>query len=239
MLPSARNYLQKGGMTPKAATFTLIGCFLAGALVISVLSRVLHKYIPHSVVDCDHQHGDEEEGKRNELDDCDHEEEHDYRPMEENHRHLPPIDGSGDDHEPHQSHGSTPPLLSALPRRPSLHTQISTKVSQLVSGSKEYCDDYGQCFGYNDPCGTKCFRNVQPTRGIKRMPSTGKLLARPTGLRSQTTPHERQPLLQNVEEDTAALTPTTSGPAAMDGQPIKPITNGHSHAHSRTSSTLR
>jgi zinc transporter, ZIP family len=50
-------------MSAKAATFTMVGCFLAGAIGIAIVSQILHRYIPHSVVDCDNDHGDEEEGK--------------------------------------------------------------------------------------------------------------------------------------------------------------------------------
>ncbi|KAF2657283.1 Zinc/iron permease [Lophiostoma macrostomum CBS 122681] len=237
MLPSARNYLQKGGMAPKAATFTLIGCFLVGAFGISILSRILHQYIPHSVVNCDHDHGDEEEGKADELQDCDHDEQHEHGPMEEQHRHLPSISRSDEELQHYRSYSSAATEHPGIARRPSLHTQISTKMSQLVSGSKEYCDDYGQCFGYNDPCGAKCFRNVQHPRGVRKSPSIGKLLIRPSGLRSQTTPHERQPLLQSLDEDTAALTPTVSGPAITDDhREPRPHLNGNGHSHSHSHS---
>src|SRR6266702_8263466 len=60
MLPSAKSSLQRGGFSCKAAAWTLIGCFLVGVIGIQVVSRVLHHYIPHSVVDCDHSHDDED-----------------------------------------------------------------------------------------------------------------------------------------------------------------------------------
>jgi ZIP family zinc transporter len=93
MLPSAKNYLTKGGMSPRNAILTLIGCFLIGALGISVLSGILHQYIPHSIVDCDDEHGDEEQAKGE-----DGEVAHSHPPMEEHQTGLPQTDG------PHEHH---------------------------------------------------------------------------------------------------------------------------------------
>jgi ZIP family zinc transporter len=243
MLPSAKKYLEKGGLSAKAATFTLMGCFLVGALGISVLSQILHRYIPHSVVDCDHEHGDEEEGK---LDD--EEEDHVHQPMLEQSNSLPQVDGHLESRGCRtygtNSESFTPPL-----RRPSLHTAISSKVSQLVTGSKKLCDKDGQCFGYSDTCGTECFRNVLTTRPprLHTTKSTGHLsTTRPSGTsRAQTTQglQERQPLLPDVDE-TAPLLPAASGPATMSNSVASfASTNGHInpdrislHKHSRSSS---
>jgi ZIP family zinc transporter len=131
MLPSAKKYLEKGGQSPKLATFTMMGCFLVGALAISVLSQILHRYIPHSVVDCDHEHGDEEDGnvKDEELD-------HAHPPMQEQSNGLAQVDGHHEGHT-HHSYGTTTDHTDApAPVRPSLHTAISSRVSQLVAGSK-------------------------------------------------------------------------------------------------------
>jgi ZIP family zinc transporter len=247
MLPSAKKYLEKGGLSAKAATFTLMGCFLIGALGISVLSQILHRYIPHSVVDCDHEHGDEEEGKL--------EDEEERQPMLEQSNGLPQVDGLSEA-RPNRSYGTNSENFNANGplRRPSLHTAISSKVSQLVTGSKKHCDDNGQCFGYSDTCGTECFRNVLTSRPprLHSTKSTGNLAAtRPSGAsRAQTTQgtHERQPLLPDVDE-TAPLQPTASGPATMSNSIASFVsTNGrfthtkkdadHTslHKHSRSSS---
>ncbi|KAH4256744.1 hypothetical protein HBI70_184550 [Parastagonospora nodorum] len=247
MLPSAKRYLEKGGLSGKAATFTLMGCFLIGALGISVLSQILHQYIPHSVVDCDHEHGDEEQGKAE-----DEEGDHAHQPMLEESNGLPQLDGHRQ-LRGRRSYGTNSETFSqaALSRRPSLHASISTKVSQLVTGSKKLCDDNGQCYGYSDTCGTECFRTALVTRPprLHTTKSTGHLGAtRPSAAnRSQTTqgPHERQPLLQDVDE-TTPLQPTVSGPATMTNSVASlASTNGHFipttdrtslHKHSRSSS---
>lgn len=250
MLPSAKKYLIGGGQTPRNATLILIGCFLAGALGISVLSRILHSYIPHSVVDCDHEHGDEEEGKIE-----DEEPAHLHQSIQDHQRGPPNVDGVN---EADRSYGTnnengTP---EALVRRPPMHTAISSKVTQLVTGAKKSCDDNGQCYGYSDTCGTECFKNVLQTRPprLQSRKSLGNLPAtRPSGVsRNQITQanNERRPLLADVDETTPLIS-ARSGPATMDGS-IASLTsnNGHTgphlhnhadhdrlHKHSRTSST--
>ncbi|KAF1847466.1 Zinc/iron permease [Cucurbitaria berberidis CBS 394.84] len=247
MLPSAKNYLTKGGMSPRGATLTLSGCFLVGALVISVLSQFLHKYIPHTVVDCDHEHGDEEEGK------VDEEAGHLHQPMHEQQRGLPQANGVEelDGHHSYGTNETSNPGLSA--RRPSLHTSISAKVTQLVTGAKEHCDDNGECYGYSETCGTECFRNVLHTRPLRlhSTKSTGNLTARPSSRgRNQATQgqHEHRPLLEDVDE-TTPLVPTRSMPATMESSVASlPSANGYIgtnhepeiaplHKHSRSSST--
>ncbi|ORY10717.1 Zinc/iron permease [Clohesyomyces aquaticus] len=244
MLPSAKNYLIKGGLSPKQAAFTLIVCFLVGALGISVISRILHHYIPHSVVDCDHDHGDEEEGTKEPVDD-EHGNGHAdlAQSLEEQ---LPSgIDGNGPEVEEqsypgygtmnHNSHGNT------LSKRPSFHTQISSRVSQLVSGSKEYCDSDGQCFGYSDPCGQECFKIVQHARDIgSRTYPSRKPPTRPTGgNRSVTMPHDRHGLLEDVDES-SPLTPSQSGPPTMSNSiaSLQHSMNGHGHGHSHAGHSL-
>lgn len=219
-------------MSAKAATFTLVGCFLVGAIGIAILSQILHRYIPHSVVDCDHEHGDEEEGKMEDEEDA-HAQSHSRpRSIEEQRAGLLQLDGAQDAerHQTYTSYGGVVenhhPRFAA--RRPSLHTQISTKVSQLVTGSKEFCDENGQCFGYSDPCGQECFRNVQHARPQRLHPATGKAPTRPVGSRAQTMPYERQPLLQHVDEETT-LAPIASGPAALENSHSSlPSMNGNS-----------
>ena len=214
-------------MSAKAGTFTMMCCFLAGAVGISVVSQILHRYIPHEVVDCDHDHDGEEEDKPND---------------EEQGRGATHLDGVGheaQDHFPHPT-GNESFSPTALTRRPSLHQAISSKMSLLVTGSKEFCDENGQCFGYSDrACGQECFRNIQHGRPSR----TAKVLARPSGLRTQTTPHERQPLLQGIDETAimSPVTPTASTPATMENSVASlPRANGRSHtSHKHSPSHAR
>ncbi|KAI9799097.1 MAG: hypothetical protein M1833_004291 [Piccolia ochrophora] len=67
MLPSAKTSLKKGGFSPQVAEYILIGCFLGGVIGIQIISRLMHHFIPSHVVDCDHTHDAETEGKSQEL----------------------------------------------------------------------------------------------------------------------------------------------------------------------------
>ncbi|KAK8042133.1 vacuolar Zn-iron permease [Apiospora rasikravindrae] len=58
MLPEAKSYLKKGGISEQASGFLLMGCFIGGFVGIQVLSRVFHQFLPSHVVDCDHSHDD-------------------------------------------------------------------------------------------------------------------------------------------------------------------------------------
>lgn len=242
MLPSAKKYLITGGLTPRSATLILVACFMIGAFGISVLSSILHKYIPHTVVDCDHEHGDDEEGK---VED----EEAGFRPQSpedqiraqvQSNGHNEAIDHS---HEVHRDHHN--PGLPA--RRPSLHKSLSSKVSQLVSGHQKLCDETGQCYGYSDTCGTECFKNALQTRPprLHASNSIGNLKTpRPSGMsRIQTTPHDRRQVLS----ETTPLLPTRSGPTTMEsstaslqsstanGTASREHPHEHTHEHERQS----
>src|ERR1700710_1817317 len=74
MLPSAKDSLYEGGLSEKAASWLLIVLFLSGVVGIQVLSNAMHHYLPSHVVDCDHTHGDEEDGG-SEMESCDEDEE--------------------------------------------------------------------------------------------------------------------------------------------------------------------
>ncbi|EON64358.1 hypothetical protein W97_03589 [Coniosporium apollinis CBS 100218] len=168
MLPSSKSSLEKAGFSPKAAAWTLIGCFLAGVVGIQFLSRILHHYMPSHIVDCDHSHDEEE---------ASHEEHHGKNghprpePKPQRWRGEPLRPGVG--LPTHGANEAQQHLLDAvsgqearraerhgLARRPSLHHQLTATMSKIVSGTQHKCDENGQCFGYSDPCGQDCFKNV-------------------------------------------------------------------------------
>ncbi|KAF3033889.1 hypothetical protein E8E12_003508 [Didymella heteroderae] len=226
MLPSSKKYLVEGGMTARNATLIMMGCFLVGALGISIVSDILHRYIPHSIVDCDHEHGDEEEGKG-----ASEEAAHAHSSMQEQSPGLKQADGHED--RSYGTSGSNGP-----PRRPSLHTSISTKVSQLVTGQKkELCDENGQCYGYSDACGTECFKNVQQRLPRLHTSKSSQHLnpSRPSAAsRHQTTQgphaHDRQLLRLEDVDETTPLVPSRPGPATMESSIASlPSVNGYGH----------
>lgn len=59
ILPAAKKYLIKGGLSPQAGAFAVIGCFLGGVVAIQAMSRFLHRHMPSHAVDSVHDHDDE------------------------------------------------------------------------------------------------------------------------------------------------------------------------------------
>lgn len=201
MLPQSKSYLVDGGYSPREASFILIGLFLAGVVVIRIVSSVLHHFIPSHVVDCDHVH--EEEGEETDL------------------KHQDETPESGIEQEHEHDHGETTPLLSPRPasdprsqrptsipgtvmsrngsqlrpssRRPSgLGRTLSRTYSKYVQGQKHNCDESGPCRGFSSPCGQDCFRFLQrrtstPAHpGVARQPTWAGVDFAPPVLEEQT-----------------------------------------------------
>lgn len=189
MLPSSSNSLQEGGMSSKAAAWTLIACFLAGVFGIQILSRLIHHCMPSHVVDCDHEHAEDEqehEGHHNHHH-HDHEHTHDHRearteakPANGATERSPLLDrpmmgdGIAQPQPPTQEmvdlQKTGQPSWLAPPTRPSLKARTSQtieSVSKFVTGSKMSCDADGPCFGYSDPCGRECFKIVSMRGGTR------------------------------------------------------------------------
>lgn len=228
MLGEAKSSLHKGGFSSQASAWTLIGCFLGGALVIQVVSQVAHHFMSHQTVDCDHDHHDEETGKPSEdghapnghgHKDGDHVHEHtsDYsrpsmtelsteakKPTNARSSEYLQSDGSVQNHRD----------VNTLVRRPSLPTRWTNKVSKIVSGRKSLCDEHGQCYGYSEPCGQECFEVVQARVEGQAQSVTVKAPRHPSLLRSSSTPtggagarlSETQPLLSQVDEEAPLVT---------------------------------
>ena len=219
MLPSAKKNLIKGGFTPAAAEYILIGCFMAGVIGIQFFSRLLHHYIPSHVVDCDHTH-DEQEGNNSEegQQDGQLDKTHDEGDMED----TPLLYRDQYENKPNYNRGSKsatdetclrPDGQSTNPprsRRPSLQNRLTTRVTTFVSGAKASCDEGGPCYGYSDPCGHECFKGISrsPTRVSARNPATGQ--PRQPGLpRTATTPHSltMQSPLHGLDEESGIKSP--------------------------------
>jgi len=201
MLPSAKDYLVDGGLSPGVSAYVIIGCFIGGVIGIQLISRVLHHFIPSHVVDCDHTHEghDGEDGEEN---------------MPENKLRAQ----NGDAHAEHGSISEDTPLLSRAdlgsdlidhPRsasacdginsKPSVGSDtvpssrrpnFQTRLTGLVKGRKASCIQDGPCHGYSDPCAQECFKaiNRSPTRHATRAPHMGYRRG-PGLLRTTTAPH--------------------------------------------------
>lgn len=231
MLPSAKKSLQDGGFSPKQSAWILIACFLGGAIVIQLVSRILHAYMPTHVVDCEHNHDEEEDGDKEASAEhsVHHHGDHDHHDEGHTHHHEHhssakqkfgphrPHLGSGSKSSSHAHSSNRPPLPTFSPdqehqetsssaHRPSLHTRLSRKLSNMTT-KKPSCDCDGPCYGFSEPCGMDCFKNVQ-SRGSFRLSSNRSL--KRTASRSMPKLRDQQstettPLLKNVREDSALL----------------------------------
>ncbi|KAL1643912.1 Zinc transporter [Diplodia intermedia] len=231
MLPSAKNSLQKGGHSPKAAAWILIACFLGGVVGIQLVSRVIHRFIPSHIVDCDHSHGDEESAKQDhDLDKTsrspeDDEHEHDLPGYNGQQRLGVPnsaavsLDASANGDMPNSTDSLQPHKNYPSARRPSFPAQLARKASKIVLRAKSHCDEIGPCHGFTDPCGSECFKIVQ-ARGGTRLP-VHAWPRQPGVARSVTAPHasstlhsERQPLLLQTPDYDGADYRTISSTAS-------------------------
>ncbi|KAI4190070.1 MAG: hypothetical protein L6R41_001036 [Letrouitia leprolyta] len=205
MLPSSKRYLTQAGLSPQAAAYAVIGCFLGGVISIQVVSRVMHHYIPSHVVDCQHSHNDPGENARDKHDHHDHSQlneiasetnghinEHinEYSPLlPRTQRKFSPIGlnrsmsaaGGMKQKQDRQDR------VNPLDQRPSLQT----RVSKLVSGAKSGCRDDGRCYGYSDPCALECCRAIMRNPRQANAHSQPSTASQPNLLRTVTAPSSR------------------------------------------------
>ncbi|KAF2456355.1 ZIP zinc transporter-domain-containing protein [Lineolata rhizophorae] len=243
MLPSAKSSLQKGGHSPKAAAWILIACFIGGVIGIQVVSRILHRYMPSHVVDCDHTHEAEidakEQGTHGHHDHHeDHDHNHDGHEYHSSHHHhavigAPSRKTQSAPHPSHPSHSaphaqtfgdygsrdatarSSIVTTESDSAMPNLSRRPSlvSKVSNIVTGAPEFCGKHGQCYGYSDLCGHDCYKIVQARGGIK---APAALHENPQLKRGRSI--QSLTPLENVDEEMplldGALSPTSGEPVA-------------------------
>jgi zinc transporter, ZIP family len=176
MLPQSKAYFKEAGYSTRAASYLLIGLFLAGVAGIQVLSRILHHFIPSHVVDCDHTHDEEEAKDHEEMSEHAHDDEH-TNGLPITKCHAEPIQEDDEDTpllsrvtslSPRKPHVESPPE-NVESREQTFHTAPSRRISMMprtltrtltryVSGQKSSCDETGPCMGFTDPCGQDCFK---------------------------------------------------------------------------------
>ncbi|KAI4089220.1 MAG: hypothetical protein LQ344_005542 [Seirophora lacunosa] len=214
MLPSARSYMHQGGLSPQAAAYAVIGCFLGGVIGIQFVSRVLHHYIPSDVVDCDHSHDEP-------SDDCPDQQgsSHESRAKKQFDeqspllaKHKQQVNPTGLQRSVSAS-GALAHQSAALGQRPSMHT----RVSKLESGVKSGCRGDGRCFGYSDPCAQECLKAMARNPTQMRNSSQTNSASQPNLLRSTTVPlsHAVKAPLEGLDEEdhvTSTDSSTTLGP---------------------------
>lgn len=216
--------LVKDGFTKAGSKWIAIGCLLGGALGIQVVSRVAHMFMPSHVVDCEHSHDEEAAVKGPSEEDVNTRHELAHPPSHDRshggsnsikqhgeHVHVqrPNISTrkSTSNKAAHVSHESPfasgdengtsgPPAGKTLARRPSLQARLSQTFSSIAARSKSSCDCDGPCYGFSEPCGADCFKNLQTRQASTRSIIRAQLLRGDSAT-------ESTPLLDGSRESTS------------------------------------
>lgn len=175
MLPSCKRYLLKAGWSPHASAYALIGLFLAGVIVIRIVSGLFHRFIPSHVVDCAHTHEPEPDPERGpEVEeeparqaDIDADFNTERTPLlkriePRSLRSTPAVlqrTGSPDDPDP---------VAKSMHKKEPLRYRLTRQISLLIGGTKPLCDENGPCYGFSQTCGGECTKTISQTPGEGR-----------------------------------------------------------------------
>ena len=190
---------------------------------IQIVSRILHRYMPSHVVDCDHTHEEDEleEGNHNgdaPLDNHSHSEDDivaEHTPLlYQSESDLKPFSGrqSVSENEETAQGKDALSLTNPSTRRPTLQPNLTSRMSTFMAGAKTSCAQGGPCYGYSEPCRQECLKILSRSPTAFRHPSNGTLSRPPSLLRTATTPHIRpKPPHAAVldEESMAQMSPRT------------------------------
>ena len=246
MLPSAKSYLVAGGLSPERAAYSVIGGFLGGVIGIQLLSRLMHRFIPSHVVDCDHTHEEHEP---------DHNHDEPHHSHGHTNGHAPKSNGSLSE----DTLSEDTPLLSRetfqgkpwlsqrsvsayrngdvkqnadyLTTSSNQRPTFQTRLTGLVSGRKTSCEQNGSCHGYSDPCAAGCFKAIssRTTQQMARIPSTSPTRGSPL-LRTTTDPRSRSS--QALSDDLDIVDHRSSRAHLQSEDTARTIYRGHSgHLH--------
>ncbi|OKL61490.1 hypothetical protein UA08_03630 [Talaromyces atroroseus] len=155
MLPTAKKYLARSGLSSPAAAWTLIGLFLAGVIIISIFSSITHRYIPSHVVDCTHTHGEEGNDHHNRK----HQDE-ESRPGTASDERTPLLPNRSSDHHTRPAQRLYPRSTGNMRPKPffrdSVGRLLGRRVTRIFGVTKDLCDEDGPCYGFSQTCGTDC-----------------------------------------------------------------------------------
>ena len=215
----------------QAASWTLILCFTLGGIGIQVFSRILHRFMPSHVVDCDHTHADGEiqngRNSRTGNGSIDHR----PRPVRVGTKRLRLPSWRQDSMEETSPSSGGPRKCSTigaggverrsqptvdderrgrLVRRPSMQAQLSAKVLKIVSTTESKCDQGTKCRGFSGICSPDCLKSIRERTGsgLSALEHTHSM---PAEMLS-----EHQPLLQGSSKGYEALS-GSGGSLSRDG----------------------
>ncbi|EDN10863.1 predicted protein [Histoplasma mississippiense (nom. inval.)] len=138
VLPTSKDYFVKAGLSSSAAASALIGLFLAGMVIIQLVSSFIHRHIPSRVVDWPGAaNGSTEETQ--------------YHHSEPNPT-LKPLTTVPTEHSsllPSNARSEVPSTHRTSVQNSKLPvvSRIKCKLSSLVPGNKPFCDQDGTCYG--------------------------------------------------------------------------------------------
>lgn len=164
MLPTSKDYLSRAGFSSSVSAYILTGLFVAGVIVIQVVSGFIHRFIPSHVVDCAHHHGEPEtDPERGENQTGGGEDHHYHHKINSNTEQTPLLQSTKS-----LSFKSTPAVVqrtepaSYPAKRESLRAILTRRISSLVGGVKPHCDENGPCYGFSQTCGRECTKVPAP-----------------------------------------------------------------------------
>ena len=228
MLPSSRDSLEDAGFSPKEATWILLACFLGGAVGIQILSRLMHSFMKHEVIDCGHTHEDEEAAKKHAHHGHDDVEDQDdpRRTRSRVRSHARPSQsqkapsmrklvtqksasrlGQGSMVVDSDQEGQTSTSMKEV--GPTLQQRLTASLSSLTTSKDPTCTLDEPCYGFSGVCGPDCFQKVNLRSGSRAPEEGERLLERPKVAATESTP-----LLQNVTTFSDARPRSSNGAEA-------------------------
>jgi len=240
MLPSSKEYLINTGYTESEAGWALLACFIGGVIGIQVVSRILHRYMPSHVVDCDHTHEEAHHEHSHGHDQQNGKIHSEHNNSHANNAHaavngdaiestplLPPENGNGNAPLKQVASFKANFTLSKDRRhseggRRTSMMEIPNRLMSFVKDSKANCDSAGPCYGYSDPCGQECLKHV---------------VSKPLGSRARTATgtfsHKSHKFPSTVDEHVENDSPLQSPSDPHHQSPLAPypsrVTRDQSH----------
>ncbi|KAF8423664.1 Zinc/iron permease [Tirmania nivea] len=247
ILPEANIYLTNGGKSPQAAKFMSIGFFMVGVIGLSLVSEILHRCLPSSIVRCEHGGKSEHEAHHQvawfasdiDNDDVDEHGPHEhYHDINEHSIAVHQTDGNAhvpmSEATPLLQHQHQHPHPPTTPRAPSLKLRLSGSVASLVA-RKGMCvaTGDGKCYGYTEspPCDRMCLGHTKTAKTFR----AGSMRA--GSLSDQRHPIQSQEAVveipqQDVERALASSMHSHDGyPHSLGGGPRSVGPGHHSPTH--------
>ncbi|EEQ83326.1 ZIP metal ion transporter [Blastomyces dermatitidis ER-3] len=225
MLPTSKDYFIKAGFSSSAATSALIGLFLAGVVIIQLVSSFIHHHIPSHVVDCMHTHEHILNGQ--ETGNASIEEHHHHFHAESNpalkspttaateRTSLLPRDALSGVPSAQPSTHNTQAVKTFVPAsKLPLTSRLKLQISSLVRGDKPFCDQDGPCYGISHVCGKECTKVVAQRRA-KHMVSRDNIISPQTLEAAGGGIHNAEPLSRSVSDINQSRAVSRDGNASL------------------------